>query len=131
LTTTTRITLHQRELDGHLLERLGQPGDLGLGQLQLVVALPAPHARLGRGQRRQRTLLGDRADPHDRRSVDVLGGRRLGDRHLLADQLQPDLVLLRRRQQPLVAPADMVGSAMLFGHDQILRDHSENPSDVG
>jgi hypothetical protein len=45
------LSLDQGELDGHLLDRLGQPGDLGLGRLQLAVALAALHARLGRGQR--------------------------------------------------------------------------------
>jgi hypothetical protein len=60
----------------------------------------------------------------------MLRGRGLGDRHLLPHQLQPDLVLLRRRQEPLRALAGTVGAAVDFGHDQILRDRSENPADV-
>jgi hypothetical protein len=35
--------------------------------------------------------------------------RCLGDRHLLTHQLQPDLVLLRRAQEPLRTPAGAVG----------------------
>src|SRR5512144_2255451 len=56
-----------------------------------------------------------------------MGGRGLGDRHLLADQLQPDLVLLRRGQEPLRAPAGTVGPTVGFGHDRILQQHVGEP----
>src|SRR5512144_895665 len=59
-----------------------------------------------------------------------MGGRGLGDRHLLADQLQPDLVLLRRGQEPLRAPAGTVGPTVGFGHDRILQQMSENPDEL-
>jgi hypothetical protein len=85
------------------------------------------HARFGRRQRCQSAFLGHRPDPQDRRAVDLLRRRGLGDRHLPAHQLQPYLVLLRRRHEPLAAPAGAVAPSLLFGHDQILREWSENP----
>src|SRR5664280_2929422 len=42
------FSLDQHQLDGHLLDRLGQPGHLGLGQLEFVVPLPGLHAGFGR-----------------------------------------------------------------------------------
>src|SRR5680860_817795 len=63
--------------------------------LQLVVALPGTHPGLRGRQRRRRTVLGHRAEPDDRGPVHLLGGRGLGDRHLLTDQPKPDLVPLR------------------------------------
>ena len=109
-------------------------GALGLVSIMIIPLAVSvhsvPHARLGRRQRRQRPFLGDRADPHDRGTVDVFRGRRLGDRHLLTDQLQPDLLLLRRGQEPLRAPPGAVGPTVRFGHHQILREKSKNPSDV-
>jgi hypothetical protein len=127
----SRLSLDQRELDRHLLDRLGQPSDLGLGRLEFVVPLHRLHAGFGRGERGQRTLLGHGAYPHDRRSVDLLLLGGLGDRHLLPDDLQPNLVLLRGRQEPLGAPAGTVLATVGFGHHRILRDGSKEPSDVG
>jgi len=54
----------------------------------------------------------------------------LGHRHLLTDQLEPDLLLLQRRQEPLRATPGTVGIAVGFGHDQILLDGSRIPPDV-
>ena len=76
------------------------------------------------------TFLGDRADAHDRRAIHLMVGGGLGDRHLLAYQLQPYLVLLRRAQEPLRATVRAVATRVCFGHDQILQESSENPSDV-
>jgi len=59
-----------------------------------------------------------------------MGRRGLGDRHLLPHQLQPDLVLLRRRQKPLCASAGTIGSMSLLCHDRILHERLENPSEV-
>jgi hypothetical protein len=52
-----------------------------------------------------------------------------GDGHFLAHQLQPNLVLLQRRQQPLRPPASPVGATLLC-HDQILLDGFSSRPDV-
>ena len=61
------LPLNQRQPCGHLFERLGQPRVLRIRRLQLVVALTRGRTGFGRRQRRQRALLGHRADAHDRR----------------------------------------------------------------
>jgi hypothetical protein len=53
------VSLHQRQLDRQLLDRLAPPGDLGTGRLQLGVSPGRLHPGLGAGQRRQRALAGD------------------------------------------------------------------------
>ncbi len=47
----TAFPLDQHQLHGQLLGRLGQPGDLGPGQLQFVVLFAGLHPGLGLGQR--------------------------------------------------------------------------------
>jgi len=54
----------------------------------------------------------------------------LSHRHLLTYQLQPYLLLLQRRQEPLAATAGTVATAVGFGHDQILLDGSWIQPDV-
>jgi hypothetical protein len=44
--------------------------------------------------------------------------------------MQPDLVLLRRGQEPLLTPPGTVGPTVELGHDQILQEGSEDPADV-
>jgi hypothetical protein len=86
--------------------------------------------RRGLGQRGQRALLGDLAQPHDGGTVQLplVGG--LADRGLLADQLQPDLVLLQRGQQPLGTSAETIGATARIGHDQTLPPGSGTQADA-
>ncbi len=53
----------------------------------------------GRRQRVQRTLLGDLTHPHDPRAIDTGPLGRLHRRVLAAQQPDPHLILLRRRQK--------------------------------
>ena len=80
---------------------LRQPRDLGFRSIQLVIALTAMHTRFGRRQRRQSTILGDRLI---RMIVDRSTCWAAATSAIVAswrNQLQPDLVLQRRTQQPL------------------------------
>ncbi len=122
--------LYQRQLHRQFLAGLREPGDLGLRGLQLVIALPALHSGFGGRQRRQGTVLGDLLDPHDRGPVDLLGSRDLGDRGLLPHQLQPDLVLQRRAQEPLRTALPRPADGLVLGHLLILLLWLEDPPDV-
>lgn len=65
----------------------------------------------------------------DRWGIPIDSGRLrgLGDSHLLAHQLKPDLVLLRRREKPLHPPP----VTLVVDHENVLPNHSENPPNVG
>jgi hypothetical protein len=53
------------------------------------------------------------------------------DRHLLALQLQPDLVLLQRGEEAPGAPAGAIGPSLGgIGHDQIVLHRSRRPVDA-
>ena len=69
-----------------------------------VRAVARPDSRLGLRQRLQRALARHRPELHDRRAIHPAALGRGRDRVLAADQAQPDLVLLARRQEPLAAP---------------------------
>ena len=69
-----------------------------------------PHPGLGCRQRVQRALTRDHAQLHDRRAIHAGALGRGRDRVLAADQAQPDLVLLARRQEPLAAPTPRAGT---------------------
>lgn len=75
---------------------------------------------------RQRALLGDRADPHDRGPVDLLRSRGLGDRDLLADQCSRTSYFCEGDRNPLRTPAGKTRSARVVGRDQILSNESRN-----
>src|SRR5579875_1972918 len=90
----TPFSLDQHQLDRHLLDRLAEAGSIGPCRVELGVALRGLDTRTRRRQGVQGALLGHRADPQDRGAVHLPRLRRLGHRHLLADQLQEDLVLL-------------------------------------
>jgi hypothetical protein len=68
--------------------------------------------------------------PHDGGPVDPVLGRDLGDRHLLANQLQPDLVLLGIGQEPLRTPARAVPPRSDSDIIEIVHDRSEDSADV-
>ena len=70
------------------------------------------------------------ADAHDDASIPrpLLGG--LDHRHLLAHQLEEDLVLLQRRQEPLRASPGTIGPAGLFGHHPMVLHLSWRPADA-
>ena len=63
-------------------------------------------------------------------AVDLPALRRLVHRHLVADELQEDLVLLQGAQEALGAPAGAVGSSLGIGHDQIVLHGSWGPADA-
>jgi len=65
-----------------------------------------------------------------RRTLDPEAVRGLADGGLAADELEPDLVLLQRRQEPLGPPAEPVGPTLEIGHDQTLLLGSATPADV-
>lgn len=66
----------------------------------------------------------------DRRAVHPQRRSGLGDGDLLPDQLQPDLVLLRRGQHPLPRAPPRAPRRVLLGHDQILLPVLKDPPDA-
>ena len=123
----TPVSLHQQQLDGQLLGSPRLAGRLRPGRLQLHVPSGGRHARLGVGQRRQRTVLGDRAQPHDRRAVDLepVGGLRDGG---LAASPSPPVARLARAARPHPGPGDPSRPGRLARHPP--RPPAANPADV-
>jgi len=124
------------QLDGAVAEEVDQlfafDGEQG-GRIHPAATVVAFLGFVARFRGRQRTecpVFGDLLDPHDRGAVDLLGRGDLGDRGLLADQLQPDLVLLRGRKEPLRTTLPARRLRLVLRHVLILLCAVEDPPDV-
>lgn len=99
LSPSALFFLDEHQLDRHLLQRVAEPGGIGSGCQELHVALLFPPPGSCLGEHLERPLLGHRADAHDDPAIDLPAVGSLDHRHLLAHQLEEDLVLLQRGQE--------------------------------